>query len=202
MRMPRPCCTIASAVPSTPVNTVVRLLVLSYSLAQANEKLKEMQSGRHERMRQEDVHQVSEAEELRKAAAAEELRIVAEVRRRPRGVARPAPEQLSHAGYAAEMHPRCGRDAPEQPSHAASLRFSPYLVLLRLNPFYPLTLMPEETDVASRRGFDRGGCADETTRAWERAAPPATQPTEPMADVPIAPAPPTAPDGRRWHPAW
>ena len=93
MRMPRPCCTIASAVPSTPVNTVVRLLVVSYSLAQANEKLKEMQSGRHERMRQEDVHQVSEAEELRKAAAAEELRMGAEARRRPRGVARRAPAQ-------------------------------------------------------------------------------------------------------------
>ena len=162
----------------------------------------EMQSGRHECMRQESSRQASKTEELRKAAAVEELWMVAGTRRRPHGVARRAPEQPSHAGDATEMQPRCARDAPEQRSHAASLLLSPYLVLLRLNPFYLLTLIPEETDVASRQGFDRGGCADETTRARERATTPPTLPTEPTADVPVAPPPPTAPDGRQRHSAW
>ena len=90
----------------------------------------------------------------------------------------------------AKAHRRpCGvarRRAPEELSHA---------VLLLRNPYYPLTLVPEEPGVESCRGPDQGGpdqggCGDDTT------------PEEPTADVPIVPAPSTAPEGRSRHPTW
>ena len=89
------------------------------------------------------------------------------------------------------MAPRRG---PEELSHA---------VLLLRNPYYPLTLVPEEPGVESCRGPDQGGpdqggCGDDTTPSQEDSTPP----EEPTADVPIVPAPSTAPEGRSRHPTW
>ena len=87
----------------------------------------------------------------------------------------------------AKAHRRMARRrGPEELSHAA---------LLLRNPYYPLTLVPEEPGVEACRGPDQGGpdqggCGDDTT------------PEEPTADVPIVPAPSTAPEGRSRHPTW
>ena len=92
------------------------------------------------------------------------------------------------------MAPRRG---PEELSHAA---------LLLRNPYYPLTLVPEEPGVESCRGPDQGGpdqggCGDDTTPSQEDSPPPTPQ-EEPTADVPTVPAPSTAPEGRSRHPTW
>ena len=113
-------------------------------------------------------------EELRKAALPDELWTMAKAHRRPCGVAR--------------------RRAPEELSHA---------VLLLRNPYYPLTLVPEEPGVESCRGPNQGGpdqgcCGDDTTPSQEDSTPP----EEPTADVPIVHAPSTAPEGRSRHPTW
>ena len=122
----------------------------------------------------EELRKGSEAEELRKATLPDELWTMAKAHRRPCGVAR--------------------RRAPEELSHA---------VLLLRNPYYPLTLVPEEPGVESCRGPDQGGpdqggCGDDTTPSQEDSTPP----EEPTADVPIVPAPSTAPEGRSRHPTW